>query len=436
MRTIDLILKKRRGESLTFQEIEHLILGYTNGTVPDYQMAAWAMAVYFQGMDKRETADLTQVMLNSGGRIDLSAIDGVKVDKHSTGGVGDKTTLVLAPLVASVGVPVAKMSGRGLGHTGGTIDKLEAIPGFSVELSREAFVAQVNRIGLAITGQTGNLAPADKKLYALRDVTGTVDSLPLIASSVMSKKLAAGADAIVLDVKVGTGAFMKTEADAANLAQTMVDIGKKLNRSTVAVVSDMNQPLGFAVGNALEVAEAVATLKGEGPDDLTELCLELGSHMVVLAGQAENHEIAKARLAECIENGKALAKFKALIEAQGGDPKVVDDTGHLPQSRWQHDVTAEADGIVARIDAEKIGLAAMVLGAGRNKKDDSLDLSVGVVLHKKIGDFVKRNEPLATVHYNDDARLSAAVKHLTEAYQLHGKNREVQQPPLVYRVIR
>lgn len=435
MRTVDILLKKRQGGHLTYDEIEYLINGYVRGDIPDYQVAAWAMAVFFRGMNEQETADLTEVMLKSGDQVDLSSIAGIKVDKHSTGGVGDKTTLVLAPLVAAAGVPVAKMSGRGLGHTGGTIDKLESFAHFSVELNQAAFVKQVNEIGLAVVGQTGNLTPADKQLYALRDVTATVDSLPLIASSIMSKKLAAGTDVIVLDVKTGNGAFMKSERDARSLAQTMVDIGNRLNRKTVAIVSDMNQPLGRAVGNALEVKEAIDTLRGEGPADVMELCLELGSHMLVLGEQAANREQARFQLEQLIKSGAALQKLKAMVAAQGGEARMVDNPQTLPDAPIKVEVRAEADSVVSQIDTEKIGIAAMTLGAGRETKEAALDLSVGVVLHKKIGELVKQGQAFATIHATDRNKADIAARLIVEAYTLTDEPGKVAVPDLIYTVI-
>lgn len=400
MRMVDIIAKKRDGKALTTEEIDFFIDGYTKGDIPDYQASALAMAIFFQDMDDRERADLTMAMVNSGETIDLSAIEGVKVDKHSTGGVGDTTTLVLAPLVAALDVPVAKMSGRGLGHTGGTIDKLEAVKGFHVEISKEQFIDLVNRDKVAVIGQSGNLTPADKKLYALRDVTGTVNSIPLIASSIMSKKIAAGADAIVLDVKTGAGAFMKTDEDAVELANAMVRIGNKVGRNTMAVISDMSQPLGYAIGNALEIQEAIDTLRGEGPEDLTELVMVLGSQMVVLAKKAETLEQARKMLQEVIANGKALEKFKLFMRNQGGDESVVDHPERLPQAQYKIDVPAKTSGVVANIVADEIGVAAMQLGAGRATKEDDIDLAVGLMLHKKVGDAVKTGESLMTIYSN------------------------------------
>ncbi|MEN3817015.1 MAG: pyrimidine-nucleoside phosphorylase [Bacillus velezensis] len=400
MRMVDLIVKKQNGRELTTEEIQFFVKGYTDGSIPDYQASALAMAIYFQDMTDQERADLTMAMVNSGETIDLSAIEGIKVDKHSTGGVGDTTTLVLAPLVAALGVPVAKMSGRGLGHTGGTIDKLEAIEGFHVELSKDEFIKLVNRDKVAVIGQSGNLTPADKKLYALRDVTGTVNSIPLIASSIMSKKIAAGAEAIVLDVKTGAGAFMKTDEDAVNLAKAMVRIGNNVGRQTMAVISDMSQPLGFAIGNALEVQEAIDTLRGEGPEDLNELVLTLGSQMVVLAKKAETLEEARTKLQEVMKNGKALEKFKEFLSNQGGDASVVDDPSKLPQAAYKIDVPAKEAGVVSEIVADEIGVAAMLLGAGRATKEDEIDLAVGIMLRKKVGDNVEKGEPLVTLYAN------------------------------------
>lgn len=400
MRMVDIIEKKRDGQELTTAEINFFIEGYTKGEIPDYQASALAMAIYFQDMNDRERADLTRAMVESGDTIDLSAIDGVKVDKHSTGGVGDTTTLVLAPLVASLGVPVAKMSGRGLGHTGGTIDKLESIAGFHVELTREQFIDLVNRDKVAVIGQSGNLTPADKKLYALRDVTSTVNSIPLIASSIMSKKIAAGADAIVLDVKTGDGAFMKTQEDAEELAHAMVRIGNHVGRKTIAIISDMSQPLGFAIGNALEVKEAIETLQGKGPKDLTELVLTLGSQMVILAGKAKTSEEAKEMLLDAIHSGKALAKFKEFLANQGGDASIVDDLTKLPQAKYKIELPAKQSGYISRMVADEIGVASMILGAGRATKEDVIDLAVGLVLHKKVGDKVEEGESILTIYSN------------------------------------
>lgn len=402
MRMVDLIEKKRDGSALTNEEIRFFINEYTTGEIPDYQASALLMAIYFQDMNDQERADLTLAMVESGDQIHLTEIEGIKVDKHSTGGVGDTTTLVLGPLVAACGVPVAKMSGRGLGHTGGTIDKLEAIEGFHVELTTEQFTKQVNEFKLAVIGQSGNLTPADKKLYALRDVTGTVNSIPLIASSIMSKKIAAGADAIVLDVKTGEGAFMKTLEDSRALAKAMVQIGNNVGRQTMAIISDMSQPLGFAIGNALEVKEAIDTLRGKGPADLTELCLVLGSQMVVVGGKAKDLDEARKMLLEVIENGKALEVFKDFIQAQGGNPAVVDHPELLPQAAFTFEVPSKESGYVSFIEADEVGTAAMLLGAGRATKESEIDLAVGIVLHKKVGDSVETGESLATIHANTE----------------------------------
>lgn len=402
MRMVDLIEKKRDNHELTTEEIKFMVENFTTEEIPDYQMSAMLMAIYFNGMTEKERAELTMAMVDSGETIDLHGIEGIKVDKHSTGGVGDTTTLVLGPLVAAVGVPVAKMSGRGLGHTGGTIDKLEAVEGFNVEISKDQFIELVNKNKIAVIGQTGNLTPADKKLYALRDVTSTVDSIPLIASSIMSKKIAAGADAIVLDVKTGAGAFMKTTEDAKELAQAMVNIGNNVGRNTMAVISDMSQPLGFAIGNALEVKEAIDTLKGEGPEDLTELCLTLGSYMVFLAKKASSLTEARNMLHEVIDNGQALQAFKTFLESQGGDGSVIDDPEKLPEAKYKIDLPAKTAGYVHELVADEIGTAAMKLGAGRATKDSVIDLAVGLILNKKIGDAVAEGESLLTIHSNNE----------------------------------
>ncbi|ANB56658.1 pyrimidine-nucleoside phosphorylase [Anoxybacillus sp. B7M1] len=429
MRMVDLIAKKRDGQSLTNEEIQFIMNGYTNGDIPDYQMSAWAMAVFFRGMTEEETAALTLAMVHSGETIDLSKIEGIKVDKHSTGGVGDTTTLVLGPLVASVGVPVAKMSGRGLGHTGGTIDKLESVPGFHVEMNNDQFIELVNQNKIAVIGQTGNLTPADKKLYALRDVTATVNSIPLIASSIMSKKIAAGADAIVLDVKTGAGAFMKDLEDARALAEAMVEIGKRVGRKTMAIISDMSQPLGYAIGNALEVKEAIDTLKGEGPEDLQELCLVLGSHMVYLAEKAASLEEARAMLEKAIQDGSALNTFKKFLAAQGGDVSVIDDPSKLPQAKYQIELIAQEDGYVTEIVADAVGTAAMLLGAGRATKESSIDLAVGLVLRKKIGDAVHKGESLVTIYSNSE-QVDEVKNMLYENIKITPE--PVQAPTLIY----
>nr|WP_239077184.1 pyrimidine-nucleoside phosphorylase [Listeria seeligeri] len=431
VRMVDIISKKRDGKALSTEEIQFFIDGYTNGEIPDYQASALAMAIFFQDMNDEERADLTMAMVGSGDTIDLSAIEGIKVDKHSTGGVGDTTTLVLAPLVAAVGVPVAKMSGRGLGHTGGTIDKLESIAGFHIELDKKDFINLVNRDKVAVIGQSGNLTPADKKMYALRDVTGTVNSIPLIASSIMSKKIAAGADAIVLDVKTGAGAFMKTDEDAENLAHAMVRIGNNVGRNTMAVISDMSQPLGEAIGNALEVKEAIDTLKGEGPEDLTELVLVLGSQMVVLAKQAETLEEARAKLIEVIENGAALEKFKTFLANQGGDASIVDHPEKLPQAKFQIEVPAKTSGFVSKIIADEIGIAAMILGAGRATKEDEINLAVGLMLRKKVGDPVKAGESLVTI-FADQENVENVKAKIYENIEIAD---HATAPTLIHKVI-
>lgn len=433
MRMVDLILKKRNGNNLSKEEINFIVQKFTEGEIPDYQMAALAMAIVFQGMDKYETAYLTEAMVNSGDSIDLSAIHGHIVDKHSTGGVGDKTTIVLAPLVAAAGIPVAKMSGRGLAHTGGTIDKLESFTGFSVELTQQQFIEQVNNIGVAVVGQSGNLTPADKKLYALRDVTATVESIPLIASSIMSKKIAAGADSIVLDVKMGSGAFMKTVEDAKQLATTMVEIGNHVGRKTIAVISDMNQPLGNAVGNALEVKEAIDTLKGHGPKDLEELCLTLGAHMLKLSEKVGSFAEGYALLQSKIANGEALAKLKELVAAQGGDVAQVENTSLLPQADHHIYVKSVNSGTIQSINSEQIGNAAMLLGAGRATKDALIDLAVGLIIHKKIGDFVAADDTIATLYANNTNNISEVSNMIIKAVTI--VNTEVSIQPLIYDIV-
>lgn len=434
MRMYDLILKKRNGGELSKEEIDFLVESYTKGSIPDYQVSALMMAIFFQKMNSRETADLTMAMVNSGDILNLSDIEGIKVDKHSTGGVGDTTTLVLGPMVASLGIPVAKMSGRGLGHTGGTIDKLESFEGFSVEMTKEKFMRNVNTIKLAVGGQTGDLAPADKKLYALRDVTATVDNVSLIASSIMSKKIAAGADCIVLDVKVGDGAFMKTSEAAFELANEMVSIGKNVGRETVAIISDMDQPLGFAVGNALEVKEAIDTLKGDGPADLFELCLTLGSNMVVLAKKAEDTNEARRLLMETITSGSALNKLKEFVKAQGGDTSVIDDTEKFPKAKYIVPAEASKEGYVKKINAENIGLIAMELGAGRATKESIIDLAVGIVLNKKRGDKVEKGDTLAYIHANDEVKAKEAVNKILSNYIIEKEYTE--NIPLIYGIVK
>lgn len=431
MRMVDIIAKKRDGHELTTAEIDFFIKGYTAGTIPDYQASALAMAIYFKDMTDRERADLTMAMVNSGETIDLSAIKGIKVDKHSTGGVGDTTTLVLAPLVAALDIPVAKMSGRGLGHTGGTTDKLDSIAGFQTEITKDDFIRLVNDDKVAVIGQTGNLTPADKKLYALRDVTGTVNSIPLIASSIMSKKIAAGSDAIVLDVKTGAGAFMKTIDEAKQLANAMVKIGNNVGRRTMAIISDMSQPLGFAIGNALEVKEAIDTLKGKGPADLHELVLTLGSQMVVLANGADTLEEARARLEEVMYNGKAIEKFKAMLKNQGGDASVVDQPEKLPEAKFKIELPALQAGYISEIVADEIGIAAMQLGAGRATKEDNIDVSVGLMLHKKVGDRIEQGESLLTIHSNRED-IDAIKQKLYDNIKISDQAEKLQ---LIYSVI-
>lgn len=428
---VDLIEKKRDGQALSQDEITWMVDQYSKGQIKDYQMSAMLMAIYFQGMSHEEAVYLTMSMVESGDQIDLSQIDGIKVDKHSTGGVGDTTTLILAPLVASLGVPVAKMSGRGLGHTGGTIDKLESIPGFHIELTSEEFVNQVNQHKIALVGQSGNLTPADKKLYALRDVTATVNAIPLIASSIMSKKIAAGNDAIVLDVKVGSGAFMKDDQAGEDLARTMVKIGRSVGRQTMALVSDMSQPLGRAIGNALEVKEAIDVLKGKGPEDLRELVLALGSQMLVLAKQAKDLNQGKQKLLQAIQSGQALAKFKELLEIQGGNSQVVEDSDLLPQAKYQIDLPALESGYISSMVADKIGQASMVLGAGRKKLDDQINPAVGLILHKKIGDPVEKGEPLLTIH-SDQVRVEEVKALLYDSIRISS---QAQKPQLIHQII-
>ena len=416
MLMVDIIRKKRDGGKLSKEEIDFFINGYVKGQIPDYQVSALMMAIFFKGMDDEETGQLTQAMLHSGETLDLSAINGFKVDKHSTGGVGDKTSLVLTPMVASLGVPVAKMSGRGLGHTGGTIDKLESVKGFATSITNDEFIRNVNAVGISIMGQTKDLAPADKLLYALRDVTATVDNMSLIASSIMSKKLAAGADGIVLDVKSGSGAFMKNDEDAFELAKKMVAIGKHANVRTMAVVSDMDQPLGRAVGNAIEVKEAIDTLKGKGPEDLHELCLTLGSYMVTFAGKAGDKDEARSMLEESIANGKALDKLADFIEAQGGNRADVYDPGNLPCASKTIEFKAEEDCYVSAIMSEEVGIASLLLGGGRRSKEDAIDLSVGIYLNKKVGERVAKGETIATVYANDDTKMKEGFDRLRGAY--------------------
>lgn len=434
MRMYDLIIKKRNGGELSTEEINFFIDNYTKGKIPDYQVSSLLMAIYFQKMNMRETSDLTMAMVHSGDILDLTRIEGIKVDKHSTGGVGDTTSLVLTPMVSALGVPVAKMSGRGLGHTGGTIDKLESFKGFSVEITEEQFINNVNTIKLAIMAQTADLAPADKKLYALRDVTGTVDNISLISSSIMSKKIAAGADCIVLDVKVGDGAFMKSFEDAKRLAEAMVSIGKNVGRETVAVISDMDQPLGLAIGNALEVKEAIDTLKGKGPQDLLELCLTMGSMMLLLARKASTVEQAREMLVRTIEDGSAIRKLKEFIAAQGGDVEQVENPELLPKAGHIVEVKSDRAGYVTKIHAQNIGLIAMELGAGRATKEDVIDLAVGVVLNKKRGDVVAVGDTIAYIHANDETRIDKAYKDILANYEIEIK--KGKDIPLIYDIVK
>lgn len=433
MRMYDVIQKKRDGGELSQEELQFFIKGYTDGSIPDYQAAALLMAIFLKGLNKRETGDLTYAMMLSGDVIDLKAIEGVKVDKHSTGGVGDTTTLILAPLVAACGVPVAKMSGRGLGHTGGTIDKLESVTGFHTELTTEEFIRNVNDKKIAVIGQSKNIAPADKKIYALRDVTATVHSIPLIASSVMSKKLAAGSDAIVLDVKVGSGAFMRTFADASELARQMVEIGDHMQRDTVAVITDMEEPLGLAVGNALEVREAIDTLQGRGPADLTELCLRLGAYMVWLGKGADTLEAARLKVEAALSSGAAYEKFIEFIIAQGGDGEQVRHPEKLPTASVQKEILADQAGYVAHIQSDEVGISAMLLGAGREDLNSVIDLSAGILLCKKVGDSVAAGDVLAVFHTNRPEKLAEAEKRFRNAYRL--STEPVTPAPIIKAVV-
>lgn len=433
MRMVDLIHNKKQGESLTQDEINFIIEGYTSGAIPDYQMSAFLMAVYFKGMNKEETANLTLAFVNSGDNIDLTDIKGIKVDKHSTGGVGDKVSLIIIPLVASVGIPVAKMSGRGLGHTGGTIDKLEAIEGFKTNLSRDEFISNVNTFKMAIAGQSANLTPADKKIYALRDVTATVDSIPLIAASVMSKKIASGANAIVLDVKVGSGAFMKSLPEAIELARTMVTIGKSLRRKTIAVITDMSQPLGHEVGNANEVKEAIEVLQGQGAKDLTTVALTIASYMTVLGGAYPEFDHAYSELERLIKSGKTIEKFKQLVKIQGGNPEVIDNPDKLPQAKKHIEVKSLKSGYVTAINAEAIGVSAMLLGAGRKTKDAPIDYSAGLTMIKKIGDKVNTGDTICVLH-TDLEENEVAEGMVRNAYSF--SNIEPKPINYIYEVIK
>jgi pyrimidine-nucleoside phosphorylase len=429
MRMYDIIAKKKYGLELSTDEINFAIDGYVKGEIPDYQMSALMMAIFFQGMTEKETVSLTERMAHSGDTIDLSEIEGIKVDKHSTGGVGDKTTLVVAPILAACGARVAKMSGRGLGHTGGTIDKLEAIPGFNVAIPREEFINIVRKTGLCVVGQTGNLAPADKKIYALRDVTATVDSIPLIASSIMSKKLAAGADCILLDVKTGSGAFMKTVEDSIELAKVMVGIGWGAGRKCTALVTDMDIPLGYAIGNSLEVIEAVDTLKGNGPKDFTDCCLELSANLLVLAGNGDYDQCRK-QVNEAIANGTAFQKLCEMVEAQGGDPSVLRDTTRFACAPVIHEIKAPRSGYIAAMDTEAIGIASVMLGAGRETKEGAIDYSAGIMLRKKTGDYVNEGDTLAVLHTAKEAFIEKAQEHFLGALTFSETKPELK--PLLY----
>lgn len=433
MNMVTLIQKKKDGQELSREEIQWIIDGYVAGEIPDYQVSALLMAIYFQGLSKEETVELTQAMRYSGDTIDLSPINGIKVDKHSTGGVGDKTTLVVAPLASACGVPIAKMSGRGLGFTGGTVDKMESIPGFRTALEPSEFLNQVNEIGMAVIGQTAHITPADKKLYALRDVTATVDNFGLIASSIMSKKLAAGSDAIVLDVKVGDGAFMENLEDAVTLARLMVEIGNSAGRRTVAAITEMGQPLGKAVGNSLEVIEAIETLKGRGPADITELALKLSGIMVYLGGKAASPEEGMEKTRAALEDGSGLTQLRRFIGAQGGNPAVVDDYSLFPQHTVEKELRAESSGYVSRIEARCIGLASQHTGAGRATKEDAVDLSAGVYVHKKVGDAVEAGDVLATFYGNDEGKVEAAVREASKAFVIGSQPAEA--PKLIKEII-
>lgn len=432
MRMYDIIRKKRDGYALEKNEIDFFIKGYTDGSIPDYQASALMMAIYFNGMTDEETANLTIAMADSGDKIDLSEIDGVTVDKHSTGGVGDKTTLIVAPVVASLGCKVAKMSGRGLGHTGGTVDKLESVNGFRVVLTPDEFISQVKSTGICVVGQSGNLAPADKKLYALRDVTATVNSIPLIASSIMSKKLAAGSECIVLDVKTGSGAFMKSPEEATELAEKMVDIGKKAGRKTAALITDMDIPLGTHIGNTLEVQEAVSVLRGETDNDLKEVCIALAANIVSLAKNIPFEDAEKAVNA-AISDSSAFSKFRELVMAQGGDISLIDDTSKLPKAEFAYNIISDKNGYISHMNAEIIGSASVILGAGREKKDDNIDYTAGIILNKKTGDYVSEGEIIATLFTNDKARLSPAGTMLLSA--LDFSDIPPRKSPLIYKTI-
>ncbi|MGO0883328.1 pyrimidine-nucleoside phosphorylase [Clostridioides difficile] len=433
MRMYDIIKKKRDSLELSKEEINYFIENYSKGDIPDYQASALLMAIYLNKMSRQETVCLTEAMMHSGDVIELSDIEGIKVDKHSTGGVGDKTTIALIPLVASCGAPVAKMSGRGLGHTGGTIDKLESIPGFSTEMDIDKFIDSVNKRKIAVCGQSARVAIADKKIYALRDVTATVDNISLIASSVMSKKLASGADAIILDVKTGNGAFMKTLEESFELAKAMVDIGVGMNKDTIGIVTDMDEPLGFAVGNSLEVVEAIETLKGNGPKDLVELCEVLGAYMLVLAKVACDFDDGIEKIRESIKSGRAIDKLKEFIENQGGNKDIVDDYSLFKESKYKHSIKSDKSGYISKIKAEDVGISAMILGAGRETKDDTLDLSAGIILEKKVGDYVKEGEVLAYMYYDDEKKLPLAKDIFVNSYSI--VDGEIEKNKLIYGIV-
>lgn len=433
MRTVDIIAKKRDGNELTREEIAYFVRGFSEGTIPDYQVSAWAMAVTLKGMTEEETSYLTQAMIDSGETLDLSEVVPFAVDKHSTGGVGDKTSLVVLPLVVANGVPVGKMSGKGLSFTGGTLDKMESIPGYRIDLSRDEFLDQLKEIGIVLTGQTHDLAPADGKLYALRDVTGTVPSIPLIVASVMSKKIAAGGDGIVLDVKVGLGAFMRSVEEASELAESMVSIGRSFNKRCVALISDMNQPLGKAVGNSIEVEEAVRTLRGEGPEDFVEHCIVVAAHMLVVAGRCEELIAARELCSKAIADGSGMEKFRTLVQAQGGDVSYVDDLSRLPSAQYVETLKAWETGYLSQVDAHEVGICAMMLGAGRENKGDPIDHAVGIEVHKKVGDRIEIGDLLFTIHANDEALIATTAERLKRAC-LFSKD-EVEPLPLIYKTI-
>jgi pyrimidine-nucleoside phosphorylase len=434
LRILDLIINKRNRQEHTVEEIQWLVQAFTGGNIPDYQMAAWLMAVYFQGMTDNETAALTMAMAQSGEVFDLSGIPGKKVDKHSTGGVADTTTLVVAPLVAAAGTRVAKMSGRGLGFTGGTIDKLEAIPGFNTTLTREAFEAAIRRHGLAVIAQSKDIAPADGKMYSLRDVTGTIESIPLIASSVMSKKIAAGADTILLDVKVGSGAFMKQFEDAVKLAQIMVSIGQIVNRETVAIISSMEEPLGSAIGNSLEVQEAIDILSGKGSSELRHVCLTLGAHMLRLAGEVTDLEVCYSQLAALLDRGDGLQKFAEFIKSQGGNPAVIENRELLPQAQFSVELPSRVSGYIRKIQSAQVGYAAVMLGAGRMYKNQPIDLGAGIILRHRIGDFVQKGQSLATVFFNNQTVIDEVIRYLKDAFEF--SDIPVKKPPVILGIVR